>query len=638
MSILDIPGDIVDAVGNAVEDLADAAASLFDGAGPLVGIAVSGAALFVVGPGAAIPAFVAGAAAGNALIRHRQMTPDEKRFAEVVFRSSLPPNDRIQITNLSGIGGRAFVCPNGIGQILVNLGSAYDEPIVYLDEYYPSPGKLFVHELTHVWQIGHSTFVPGLVCEGIGNQLAGVNYRPGDSGKPWVDYNLEQQGTIVDEWFAPGFRGPVGYPPMNPDHPFFRYVCQEVRGEPLPRPHAMVTSGAAVSRRFDQLDVFWIGPERQVASQWWNGSPHSSWSDHAWFSATEPGVAAPIQQAAVVARRPDQMDVFYIAQDGAIGSQWWNAAKGMNWSNHAAFTVSPAGVARSDSAIAAVGRTADHLDVFWTGSDGAIQSQWWDSAPGMNWSDHQAFSLTPPNAAGDGSGLAAISRAPDQLDVFWVGPSGAICSQWWNGVSGKNWADHTAFAVTPPGVARLDSPVAAVARTPEHMDVFWINPDGAIASTWWDSAPGMSWGDHQPCSLTPPGAAGDNSGLAALSRAPNQLDVFWVSPNGAIGSQWWHAGAGTSWSDHHAFAITPAGAARRGSVVAAVARTAEHMDVFWIDGHGAVASTWWDAAPGMSWADHQPFSVAPPDVAPDFGHRSLMGGFSAEAEASTRRS
>jgi hypothetical protein len=37
--------------------------------------------------------------------------------------------------------------------------------------------------------------------------------------------------------------------------------------------------------------------------------------------------------------------------------------------------------------------------------------------------------------------------------------------------------------------------------------VFWVGQDGAIASQWWDGAPGLSWGDHQPFPITPPGAA-----------------------------------------------------------------------------------------------------------------------------------
>src|SRR3954449_1224734 len=80
------------------------------------GIVTAGASLFVLGPGTLIPAFIAGSATGNALIRHRQMirflpewpesdwliinalasgnmkcldgkrmTPEERAFAEGIF-------------------------------------------------------------------------------------------------------------------------------------------------------------------------------------------------------------------------------------------------------------------------------------------------------------------------------------------------------------------------------------------------------------------------------------------------------------------------------------------------------------------------------------------------------------------------
>src|SRR5262245_14366725 len=103
---------IVDVAGNAESDLPDGGADVFEGPGNLVGIVVSGAALYVMGPGAVIPAFVAGAAAGNALIKHRVMSDDERRFAETVFGKSLPANDKIVLTNLLGHEGQKFTCPN----------------------------------------------------------------------------------------------------------------------------------------------------------------------------------------------------------------------------------------------------------------------------------------------------------------------------------------------------------------------------------------------------------------------------------------------------------------------------------------------------------------------------------------------
>src|ERR1700722_19577023 len=44
------------------------------------------------------------------------------------------------------------------------------------------------------------------------------------------------------------------------------------------------------------------------------------------------------------------------------------------------------------------------------------------------------------------------------------------------------WYDITQTYVFPLGIT--SSP--AVARTPEHLDVFWIGRDGSVWSNWWD--------------------------------------------------------------------------------------------------------------------------------------------------------
>src|SRR5439155_1154703 len=56
----------------------------------------------------------------------------------------------------------------------------------------------------------------------------------------------------------------------------------------------------------------------------------------------------------------------------------------------------------------------------------------------------------PPTVSPRSSSAFAVSRAPDRMDVFWVGPDGAIGSQWWHGVPGENWDDHQPFPITPP--------------------------------------------------------------------------------------------------------------------------------------------------------------------------------------------
>src|SRR5262249_37789057 len=158
--------------------------------------------------------------------------------------------------------------------------------------------------------------------------------------------------------------------------------------------------------------------------------------------------------------------------------------------------------------------------------DGSVVNAWWDAAPGQGWADHPAFAIAPPGSAAPGSHVAAVARYPSHLDVFWTGPDGAIGTQWWDAAPGQGWADHTPFPVTPPGAAVPGAGLAAVARFQNHLDVFWIGPDGAVETHWWDAAARQSWADHPAFAITPPGAAASSSPLSVVARYPNHLDVF----------------------------------------------------------------------------------------------------------------
>lgn len=183
-------------------------------------------------------ATLAGVAVGavtNSMINQRPISQAEYDMANGVFSGSLPPRDQIVLTDLSGIGGRAFTMPGVDGKIYVNLGDAYNDPVNYTKNgAYPTTGQLLVHELTHAWQIYHATFLPGFVCAGIVNQ---ANYNVGQSvytygppGPGWGDFNLEAQGAMVDQWFGgtPTVVAPYRKA-MDPSDPYFGYIANNIR-------------------------------------------------------------------------------------------------------------------------------------------------------------------------------------------------------------------------------------------------------------------------------------------------------------------------------------------------------------------------------------------------------------------------
>jgi hypothetical protein len=119
--------------------------------------------------------------------------------------------------------------------------------------------------------------------------------------------------------------------------------------------------------------------------------------------------------------------------------------------------------------------------VFWVGPDGSVGSNWWDTdANNGRW--NTPFEIAPAKAAQ--GAVTAVARTPDHLDVFWVGPDGSVGSNWWDtGANNGRW--NTPFEIAQAGSAA--GAVTAVARTPDHLDVFWVGLDGSVGTNWWDA-------------------------------------------------------------------------------------------------------------------------------------------------------
>ncbi|NML18791.1 hypothetical protein [Azohydromonas caseinilytica] len=219
--------------------LGQSLARLWDGPGRITGALAGGALLALAGPAWALAGVLGGACAGRIALRHRRMTARESALAASVFGNSLPAPHRIVLTDLCGLGGTCFVCPGLGGQILVNLGRrGFDDPIGCCTPTYAAPGKLFIHELTHAWQLAHGHYFPRLLPRLLAGPRAGdAVYRPpAVLVPPWPRLTLEQQATIVDEWFHPGRLGPaawLGLPGMSEAHPYWLYVRDVIQAASL---------------------------------------------------------------------------------------------------------------------------------------------------------------------------------------------------------------------------------------------------------------------------------------------------------------------------------------------------------------------------------------------------------------------
>ncbi len=137
---------------------------------------------------------------------YREITTDEYNWVNTkIFNGNLPAKSKIVITNLYGYGHRQFVFPTGTGIIMMNLGrQGFSNPfgkMLYQASANEKNGEVFIHEMTHVWQI-HTAADINFVLKAIATQAGGssaynYNTQTCDNGKSWGSFNVEQQADIA---------------------------------------------------------------------------------------------------------------------------------------------------------------------------------------------------------------------------------------------------------------------------------------------------------------------------------------------------------------------------------------------------------------------------------------------------------
>jgi hypothetical protein len=204
--------------------------------------------LWMAGPGNTLLAIVAEGIASLGS-RTRDLTPEEYDWANnEVFFGSLPPRDRLVLTDTIGGGDRAFTFPRFDEKITLNMGpDAFADPRLYKvgflrkAEKYPPPnplivqGEIFVHELVHACQIHHARMDLALLADALASKVCeatgGDPYLYGDASSDYSSFNLEQQAQIVSDWFAGAIQRGSNQTgtPKDVNSPYFRYINDNLR-------------------------------------------------------------------------------------------------------------------------------------------------------------------------------------------------------------------------------------------------------------------------------------------------------------------------------------------------------------------------------------------------------------------------
>ena len=147
----------------------------------------------------------------------RALSRSEKNLAKSVFGNTIN-YDMVKVTNTVGGGGRPWTT-NTPPIYTLNVGDKYPS----LTAKYRK--SLLIHELTHVWQGQH--LVPFMLNSAAHQTLSAIENGGNVSkayrytlGKRWGQYNVEQQASIVEDWFRKG---------RKTTDPRYRYIRDNIR-------------------------------------------------------------------------------------------------------------------------------------------------------------------------------------------------------------------------------------------------------------------------------------------------------------------------------------------------------------------------------------------------------------------------
>lgn len=259
-----------------------------------------------------------------------------------------------------------------------------------------------------------------------------------------------------------------------------------------------------------------------------------SW--HAWFRIGRPDQDVP-QRSVVwpVSRNPDRIDIFVIGNNGGIyTSGQTNGGAWEGW--HPVGNPGAGENVPTNSVVSAVSRAANRLDIFVVGHNGGIYSS--GQTNGGAWESwHPIGNPDAGQTVPTRSVVFPVSRSMDRLDIFVVGNNGGIYTS--GQTNGGAWEDWLPIGNPDAGEnVPINSVVWAVSHIPNRIDIFVVGHNGGIYTS--GQTDGGAWEGWHPIGNpdagenVPPGSV-----VSAISRKPEQIDIFVVGHNGGIYSNWW---------------------------------------------------------------------------------------------------
>jgi hypothetical protein len=353
-------------------------------------------------------------------------------------------------------------------------------------------------------------------------------------------------------------------------------------------PSSMQSSTAAVARSTSNLDLFRsvgfctrTGCRSEIYNDWWYGSNWGNTSVNVSMPYSGPGNGL----VAATARTANNLDIFFFDRTGALATSYWSTGA----SGWGTFAIAPSfySTAPAGASVTAVARAGYALDAFHVNHGGNIAQYTWTNTTGW-----QTQTIAVPSRAklNDGQPIAAVARTTNNIDLFFVGGDGNVWTAWtYDAQDGISALWGTAQITTnAPAVAR--SSLAAAARTWGNLDVYWSGVSGVPMTSAWSD--GVSWATfpaYNPANLAPIEPASPGY-FALVSRTPYNLDGYYISPYGDLVTSSWSNGAAT-WTAGYVPGIQSPQVPASGFFGAA-SRAPGNLDIFH-SRNGTWYNDWW---------------------------------------------
>ncbi len=334
-------------------------------------------------------------------------------------------------------------------------------------------------------------------------------------------------------------------------------------------PCKSITSISRIVR--EHMEVMWIAPDGSIQDAYFYEKQQPAWKH---FELAPPGSASVMGSGGItsVTRRSDHMEVWWIGVDGSIEGSYWYDDVG-HWTR---YQLAPNGSATLESSIFGQSRNSANMNLWWIGPMGSVEGcKWTETVP---WTRYQ---IVGNGSAASKSSLTAVSRISTSEELWWQSPEGSVEGSYWYENNDGVW--HR-YQIASAGNVAIGSGMKAISRVPNIVDVYWIHPYGSVQESFWAE----NATSRVTSEIAPSGSADLKSGMTGVSRKSNTETLWWVSPAGEVIVQYWYDG----YSKWRSIVLSPAGSAQTNIQLASVSRDKGFMEI-WCPSASSILVDWY---------------------------------------------